>query len=437
MNLQTDVALFPGTTYEMLSQHYWLDRIGDTDRVLMNNLEIEEFNKKNREIIGSDARLYDLSILGNTLDKEDLISIICEMKLDEGPLFLCGREISYEERDKIMSNRNLDNVQKENKICYGICTQRADIRIMPTPLSLNETPEDVVTDVLQSSAILLNEPVAVLYESMDQNWYFIRCRYYDGWVQKRCIALFEDYCEFKKAIQMEQFLVVTGNRLVLPVDPFCPEVSMIQLTMGIRLEIDDSVKDDFNNYPVRIPVRDEKGLAHFITASIPVSSDVNIGYLNYTTTNVLKLAFQTLGDLYGWGGSYQSRDCSSLPFELFRCFGFQLPRDSANLAKIIDCISYTNLDYHNAEERMDILRQVRPGAIVGWPGHTMIYIGNVNGKYYVINYAGHLSMEQRSGKKVRYPVHICLVNDLDAYRDNGRTWLESLTYIKSLENIGR
>jgi cell wall-associated NlpC family hydrolase len=50
--------------------------------------------------------------------------------------------------------------------------------------------------------------------------------------------------------------------------------------------------------------------------------------MRYTGRNILELAFSRLGDSYGWGNIDGKRDCSAYIKDIYRCFGFELPRNS-------------------------------------------------------------------------------------------------------------
>ena len=56
--------------------------------------------------------------------------------------------------------------------------------------------------------------------------------------------------------------------------------------------------------------------------------DVATDYLPLTRANVLRQSFKFLGERYGWGHSYNARDCSGFVSEVYRSFGVQLPRNT-------------------------------------------------------------------------------------------------------------
>lgn len=88
----------------------------------------------------------------------------------------------------------------------------------------------------------------------------------------------------------------------------------------------------YDNYLVRLPVRRADRWLEYREAMVPVSADVCVGDLPYTHENVTAQAAKMRGEVYGWGGMLGGRDCSALVGDVYRCFGFRLPRDAAGLA---------------------------------------------------------------------------------------------------------
>lgn len=343
-------------------------------------------------------------------------------KLNEEIYYVCAQEGCM-----------FDITQMEGAYGFGICVKRSNIR--RTPEEYEHCGE---SEAGQLAAIIVNEPVAVLKVTEDGKWYYIYTFYYGGWVKSCDIALCKSYEEWESERKIHNPLIVTASRMRLECNPD-KALSQLELSMGTVLDMDTEVdiddiisgKNVCCNYVVRIPVREENGLLCYKKAKIPVSAEVNIGYLKYTPENILRQAFKTLGEIYGWGGWFNSRDCSSLVSDVFSCFGIKLPRDTSGLSRLRGENIYIGIDGLSAEEKKKLLSGVRQGVVLGFPGHVMIYSGQEDDNFYCINQVGHFCMES-DGKLKVYQVDSCVVNDLEVRRKNGKTWLESLSYILPL-----
>ena len=58
---------------------------------------------------------------------------------------------------------------------------------------------------------------------------------------------------------------------------------------------------------------------------------------------MLHQSFKFLGERYGWGHSYNARDCSGFVSEVYRSFGVQLPRNTRDqgVSPALDRIAFT------------------------------------------------------------------------------------------------
>jgi hypothetical protein len=158
-------------------------------------------------------------------------------------------------------------------------------------------------------------------------------------------------------------------------------------------------------------------------ALIPETAEVSIGYLPLTMENIAKVTFNNLGDAYGWGGMLDVEDCSGFVRTIYSCFGLELARNTTwQTAMPMAKISFTNTC---REERMKILDSLPLGSVLYFSGHEMMYLGKVNGEYFVISAVGSIMNPHENGVKQRIRSNI--INSLDIKRANGLTWLDSLT----------
>lgn len=437
------VETAPDVSLKMLTSQYWIQKIKNACCKVMSQEEIQEFNRKAQEKL-RDQGLYDMQRYHNEeryartkqdwITVEELKSKVYRYQVPEAITYANGEETINEFWLKALQNTNVKQLKVEEiPIRYGICVRRGSIRAFPIEESVFAERNDCSTDELQMSEILFNDPVVVLRESKDANWYFIQTNYYLGWVKVNCIAISSNYEQWMRMWNFDDFLVVTADKIFLEYDPLRPKVSMLEITMGSRLRLVEErahvgyigCRAAINNYVVWIPVRDDDGMLYAVQVYLPISRDVSRGYLSYTLVDCINQAFKMLGNIYGWGGMYHSRDCSGLIFAVYRCFGFCMARDAVNQArlpgKICDMSKMTCL------QKQKILSTLMPGTLLYFPGHIMMYLGEENNHYYVINSMGTFQIPSESGEWRIRRVHSVIVNDLNVRRKNGCTWLESIT----------
>lgn len=415
------------------TSEYWLHQSEAENTVMMTGDEISDYNKMLREKIGKEASLYNLDDLKNGIEKAQLQTWLESSELpSEGPYYSGGRQLLDDDWRKIEKNMNLQNIPEHAKVRWSVCTERSSIRTFPAADAVTADPDDRYDDIFQETAILLNEPAVVLHTSADGKFYYICIRNYRGWVAADAMGLCEDYEAWKRAGDKESFLVVTGSRITLSEDPYEPSVSGRELTMGTKFSLAKepgtikSVRNrvSYDNYIINFPVRNEDGMLSYQEALVPVSSDVHVGYLEYTQAAILNQAFKMLGEVYGWGGMADARDCSSLVMELYQCFGFEIPRNGSGIAMIpgADNVDLTSM---TVKEKEKALKDAACGSVLYFPGHIMIYLGEADGNFYCLSASGSFAPEGTSSREIQ-KVNSVIISSLNVIRKNGNTWMESL-----------
>lgn len=426
-------------TAPMLQVEYWIERCQNPNDIVMSTEEIEEFNKK----FISDGKETDFAYYYNhpeisEIPKEAILQLLEYSKAPESDGYYMGEKVNPGFYSDIEENIAREKVSKSHKVQYGFSVKRGSVRILPTDKAVYDDEKLPLFDLLQNSSILLNEPIIAIHTSMDGDWTYILTSYCSGWVKTENIAVCDSYRDWK-AIQEEEFLMITENRFRLDVDTSDPDVSELELTMGDKLALAETGNDGMTRdgrtpldvYAVKIPRRGLRGKIQFKKAFIPAYHSVSLGYLNYTRQNVLRLAFASHGERYGWGGTFESRDCSQYIMEIYRCFGLQFARNTSG-QMAMKCRTL-NLDGLSDEEKLEIIHEIPVGSCLYFPGHAMLYIGEESGNPYVISAVGTMNFQgTEDGEAI--PIHSVCMNDLNVRRKSGKTWLESLTIIKIIEN---
>jgi len=181
----------------------------------------------------------------------------------------------------------------------------------------------------------------------------------------------------------------------------------------------------WNNYVVIMPCRHEDGSFYQKRVMIPANRDVTQDYLPFTSAEIIKQAFKCLGNRYGWGGMLYSQDCSGYVRDIYLCFGLEIPRNTTwQRAMPVSVLSLDNL---SSDEKYETLCKLTPGAIIQFPGHEMIYLGEDQGKLYAINTVSSIALPTDTNEKPTImTVNTVIINNLQStFRASGATWLEA------------
>lgn len=427
--------LMPNVTEDMLSEDYWLEKYKDSDHIIMTSEEIKKFN--DNILYEKAERQKFLSYSQNdvdTIDKDSLTAIIKESEPWNQSYFEDGSEVGDDYWKKLIDNMNIDEIKEENTLLYGFAVQRESLYQFPT--------EDIITlDVPylffnenQISTILYGEPVIILDESKDDQWYYIVTETFGGWIKKEAVAISDSKKTWNIDRNPEHFLIVTDDECRLEYDADDEKLSELEFTLGCKLTLaktDEYSKSAegryaYGNYVIKVPTRSQNGMVDWKYAFLPVGRNVHMGYLDYTVENVLKCAYSCLGNRYGWGGQYHARDCSQYLMEIFRCFGMILPRNTYGLSQS-NC-RQIDTEGMSDQEKSNSLKDMIPGITILYiKGHVMIYLGQKDNKNYVINSASSYIPE--NSEEVIYCQSV-MINTLEGIkRKNGLSWIEAVEKI--------
>ncbi len=416
----------PNVTNEMCVASFWHNKESCSDEIVMTAEEIAAFN---RAVLDTpETYTNDLAAVDGTYNGVMLAELNANFESPTG-LYLNGEPVPESYYEAIRENIRKSPVTEEMPYKFGFAVNRTVMKAYPYEDYLSDDPSDPEWDNLVSSGVAVNEPLVLLFTTGDGKFTMARSQCCSGWVPTEDIAICKDKAEWEKYLNPDKFLLVTGEKIYL--EPSADaDLNEKMLTMGTVLPL---VTDDpgivtfrlpWNNYVVKMPARNEDGSFYQKDALIPANRDVNVGYLPYTTANVVTQAFKSLGNRYGWGGMMNSQDCSSYAREVYRCFGFELARNTtwqaAMPAEVTDMSKMTD------DEKKAVLDTLPAGTILIFPGHEMIYLGEDNGLYYTINDVSSLVPPNQPGVIVK-PRSV-IVNDLSTLRGNGSTWLGNLSH---------
>jgi cell wall-associated NlpC family hydrolase len=382
-------AGIPGVSPAYLTPRFWVGRLQHPDRVLLDATEIA---RRNDRLLRIDPSMHDLRALPAQLSRTQVRGWIEALAVrPKATLFdATGAPVANDLIDRIVDDRDVDGIPEIQPTRYGLVVHRAVLRSFPTDLQVFSSAGDTDIDRFQESALFPGTAVVIAHRSRDRHWLFVVSPRYAAWIAEDAVAEGERQQVLAYADQAP-YRIVTDAILRTAFTPEVPAVSMLQLDMGVRLPLLPNPGDNVNgqnpytSWPVQLPVRTADGKLAFATALIPRNVGTASEPLPLTRANVLRQAFRFLGERYGWGHDYGTRDCSGFVSEVYRSMGVLLPRNTGDQARS-PALDRLHFDGEGASrDRKAALRRVQVGDLVYLPGHVMLVIGRIDGAPYVIH----------------------------------------------------
>lgn len=427
-----------GVDVAQLDPEYWIGRLRDPDRVVF---DAQAVARQNARMQALDRSLYDLDALPAKLTRAQVSEWVGNLSTPPTkPLFDAqGRPVPAATVAAIVANADRDGIDATRATGYGLVVHRAPLRTFPTMQRVFNSPDDHDIDRFQESALFPGDPVAIAHESRDGEWWFVVSPRYAAWIEKRFVAT-----GAKDAVlgygRKAPYRIVTGGEVHTVYTPEEPAVSELQLDMGVRVPVlaDWPVAEPVNGqhgytaHVIELPVRNADGSLRFAPALLPRIEPTRGDYLPLTQANLIRQAFRFLGERYGWGHSYNGRDCSGFVSEVYRSMGVQMPRNTSDqgVSPALNRIALTATD--SREKRMALMRELQPGDLVYIPGHVVMVIGNVDGEPYVIHDTTGLSWREADGTKRRAKTNGVTVSPLTPLMFN-----DTQGYVDRVTNIQR
>ena len=353
-----------------------------------------------------------------------------------------GKEIGAAQLRAIADNLALDRVADKRPLQYGLIVHRAALRAFPTGLRAFSSSDDTDIDRFQESALFPGDAVAVLHESADGDWLFVASERYVAWVEKRFVGIGDAAQVFGYGTSGPH-RVITGATATTVYTPEEPRVSRLQLDMGVRVPVlaDWPALEPVNGqqghaaHVIQLPVRNDDGSLALVPALLPRSQDSSDDYLALTPRNLLTQAFKFLGERYGWGHSYDTRDCSGFVSEIYRSFGVLLPRNTSAQAvsPALDRIAFGDKDGKDGKAKRDAaVDALQVGDLVYIPGHVMMTIGHADGMAWMIHDTSGGSWFGADGKRI--PAHL---NGVSVTPLQPMMASDTASYVDRITNIQR
>lgn len=429
------VSYMPGVTAEMSKASFWEDYHEGYKDIILTPEEIKAFNQDTA--LAEGTMVMDLKTASETYNGISKNTALRTSSASDAQYYLSwtydenGKKTDWAYFQEMIDNTQDGNAKEVMPVRYGVAVNRTIVQVFPSDKFLLDDPNDKDSDNMALSAVPVNEPVLIYATSADGKYYQVRIASCSGWIPAKDVAICADKEEWLSAwdLPSEDLLVVYGNKVYTDRSYETPNTSRRMLTTGAALELVTDLEADqrvgnrspYHNYVVYLPVRNEDGSYSKELALIPETAKVHMGYLPLTMENIAMVSLNQLGDAYGWGGMLDVEDCSGMVRTVYSCFGLEVARNgnwqwNMNMEKI-------NMANMSLEEKCLILDEMPMGSALCFPGHEMIYLGKVDGKYYVISAVGTI-MSPDTGKRLN--TREVMINTLDVKRANGMTWLGAL-----------
>jgi cell wall-associated NlpC family hydrolase len=401
-----------------LTPEFWVAKLSDPDRVLFDAATIAAHNAR---LVGIDPTMHDVHALPATLTRAQVKAWIDSLSArPEHPLFdRDGKALEAHAIDGFVDALALDAIPDTQPTRYGLVVRRADLRTFPTAQRVFSTRGDTDIDRFQETALFPGTPVAIAHHSNDGQWLFVVSPRYAAWVDKNAVAEGSAQRIFAY-LDKTPYRIVTGAVDRTVTTPEQPALSELRLDMGVRVPVladwpaSKAVNGQhpYTSHVIELPLRDAAGKLAFAPALLQKNTDTRADYLPLTQANIVRQAFKFLGERYGWGHSYDARDCSGFVSDVYRSMGVEMPRNTRDQS-VSPGLDHRLFDDHDDRAaRLAAARALQPGDLVYIPGHVMMAIGSVDGEPYVIHDTTGLSYRRSDGSKARVTLNEVSVSPL-------------------------
>jgi cell wall-associated NlpC family hydrolase len=380
----------PGVEAAYFSPEFWVARTKDADTVLMSPAAIAA---RNARLFQVDDSMHDLAALPAMLSRAQVAGWIDGLADPPSrPLWdEDGKPVPKATLDAIVANRAMDAIPASQPTRYGMAVHRALLRTFPTALRVFSSDDETDIDRFQESALFPGAPVAIVHASADGRWLFVVSERYAAWVPSDAIAEGTRDAVLGYGAKAP-YRVITDAKPRTVFTREEPRVSELQLDMGVRVPLAQPPYDKpvngqypYTSWVLELPVRNADGSLAFAPALLQRNQGSAGDYLPLTRANILRQAFRFLGERYGWGHSYNGRDCSGFVSDVYHSMGVQMPRNTSDQS-VSPAFARTHFEAGDSRaKRMAAIAALDVGDLIYIPGHVMMFAGRIDGQPYVIH----------------------------------------------------
>jgi len=436
----------PNTTEAMQHAEFWIGRIANPDRVLLTPAQIADINARNRalpapvtDINGAPHSIADVLESKNVIGLQFNVVDPLVMRTFPGDSLrtrfriardFLERRTYYDRREKVWDDFmksqlyatvNEASVPASITPRYGILVRRVMSRAFPTD-EPGYTNRGGWLDEFQGGSFDASAPVAVLHASPAGDWLYVRADTGFGWIHADAVA-FATPAAIRGYLESSDFVI--GLDYKVPVYGNAGFTTfMTDLYLGSRVNL---VERTTRGYHVAAPYRAPDGSFATVDGWIKPDARVSMGYQLFTQRNMLTTAFNMLYQPYCWADADFGFDCCGMQRAVLRTCAIITGRWTSFILFGSPNIAAFPARNTPAEVKHTQLAGRPAGAtFVGDPGHISMYIGEVDGRYYVIHQGGYSYRTEDDTEMLFRRVN---VNDSElSGGSNVRTWTNITSY---------
>ena len=331
-----------------------------------------------------------------------------------------GSVIPASTYNKWIANAHYDVL--DSKGYKAITIRRTNVKALPTMSAFYRDPrktgEGFPFDYNQNSALHINVPLYISHFSKDNKWAFVRASYSFGWVKSSDLALVDK--KFIKLFKNNRYAVTLKDNLRL----FKNKKSVSLVKLGAIFPISRDKKHYL------IASRDKKGHAKIEKVKVLGKKKIIASKpLRFNQKNVAVIAKEFYNEPYGWGGSYECRDCSATTRDFLGVFGIFLRRNSSKQALDGKKTYIKGLDI--VAKKKKIIKDAKPFAsLLHVPGHIVLYLGEFKGEPVIM----HTYWGLRKNNRSKLVTGRTIISTLEAGKERSDIRQKSML-IHTLKNI--
>ncbi len=399
------LSILPQVKSQMLSAGFWIAQHPSPDKTVLSSKEIKNFNGNVQDNLKLTKDIFSLVKNFQTESLLENFKRNIEEYSNKGFYLADGSEEDNNFVDRFKKNMHLSAIVLGLEPRYGLITNFANQRFLPTNEGLYAKKGDLDFDELQNSALDVGTAVAIVHQSLDKKWYYVLSSLSDGWVEADKIA-FGDRQQIKNYVDATSVALITSPKADIFIDS-----TMIQwdgfVRMGNKFPL---LQENDTQWIVQIPLKDKDGQLQLANGYI-LKSQAYQGYLPYTARTIYNQAFLMLDKPYGWGDANGNQDCSRFLQMVFATVGLKLPRDSSNQAQVGELLASFDEKTGN-KDKSDALQKALGGVtILPMKGHIMLYLGMVNNAPFSMHASSGYS-ETKGEREIKHVLNRIVVSDL-------------------------